>query len=168
MTVGVGDLTRTSAEPSTETWVCVIGKPDLSKVGSSSAFALIPPSTTTVAPIIEKVFAHLRSELATASARREMSSAMLRQNLLICRSTSNSTPPQQMGRISLSCVGDRFCLSVCAREIDDDHHLISEVAKYGGYAKDPNLRERRSAGATRRSTGCVTLDATLHSKETVP
>jgi hypothetical protein len=31
----------------------VIGNPDLSKAGSSSAFALIPPSTTTVAPIIE-------------------------------------------------------------------------------------------------------------------
>jgi len=46
MTVGVGDLTRTSAEPSTETWVCVIGNPNVSKAGRSSAFALIPPSTT--------------------------------------------------------------------------------------------------------------------------
>jgi len=54
MSVGVGDLSRTSAEPSTETWVCVIGNPNLSKAGSSSAFALIPPSTTTVTPIIKK------------------------------------------------------------------------------------------------------------------
>jgi hypothetical protein len=54
MSVGVGDLSRTSAEPSTETWVCVIGNPNLSKAGSSSAFALIPPSTTTVTPTIKK------------------------------------------------------------------------------------------------------------------
>jgi hypothetical protein len=53
MSVGVGDLSR-PAEPNTATWVCVIGNPNLSKAGRSSAFALIPPSTTTVAPIIKK------------------------------------------------------------------------------------------------------------------
>jgi hypothetical protein len=38
---------------------CTIGNPDLSKAGRSSAFALIPPSTTNVAPIIEKsLFTH--------------------------------------------------------------------------------------------------------------
>jgi hypothetical protein len=54
MSVGVGDLSRTPAEPNTATWVCVIGNPNLSKAGRSSAFALIPPSATTVAPIIKK------------------------------------------------------------------------------------------------------------------
>jgi hypothetical protein len=54
MSVGVGDLSWTPAEPSTATWACVIGNPNLSKAGRSSAFALIPPSTTTVAPIIQE------------------------------------------------------------------------------------------------------------------
>ncbi|WGD55217.1 hypothetical protein QA641_15850 [Bradyrhizobium sp. CB1650] len=54
MSVGVGDLSLTPAEPNTATWVCVTGNPDLSKDGRSTAFALIPPSTTNVAPIIEK------------------------------------------------------------------------------------------------------------------
>jgi hypothetical protein len=54
MSVGVGDLSRTPAEPNTATWVCVIENPNLSKAGRYSAFALIPPSTTTVAPIINK------------------------------------------------------------------------------------------------------------------
>src|SRR5260370_20852251 len=60
MSVGVGDLARTSAEPNTEALVCVIGNPNFSKAGSSSAFALIPRSTTTVAPIIENSSSHRR------------------------------------------------------------------------------------------------------------
>jgi hypothetical protein len=60
MSVGVGDLARTSAEPNTEACVCVIGNPNFSKAGSSSAFALIPRSTTTVAPIIENSSSHRR------------------------------------------------------------------------------------------------------------
>jgi hypothetical protein len=54
MSVGIGDLSRMPAEPNTATWICVTGSPNLSKAGRSSAFALIPPSTTTVAPIIKK------------------------------------------------------------------------------------------------------------------
>jgi len=72
MSVGVGDLSRTPAEPNTATWVCVIGNPNLSKAGRSSAFALIPPSTTTVAPIIEK---SLLTHTSVQSLRRLSSKA---------------------------------------------------------------------------------------------
>jgi hypothetical protein len=53
MRVGVGDLSRTPAEPNTATWVYVIGNPYLSKAGPSSAFE-IPPRTMTIAPITKK------------------------------------------------------------------------------------------------------------------
>jgi hypothetical protein len=72
MSVGAGDLSRTPAEPNTATWVCVIGNPNLSKAGRSSAFALIPPSTTTVAPIIEKSFL---THTSVKSLRRPSSKA---------------------------------------------------------------------------------------------
>jgi hypothetical protein len=72
MSVGVGDLSRTPAEPNTATWVCVIGNPNLSKAGRSSAFALIPPNTTTVAPIIEK---SLLTHTSVQSLRRLSSKA---------------------------------------------------------------------------------------------
>jgi hypothetical protein len=72
MSVGVGDLSRTPAEPNTATWVCVIGNPNLSKAGRSSAFALIPPSTTAVAPIIKK---SLLTHASVQSLRRLSSKA---------------------------------------------------------------------------------------------
>jgi hypothetical protein len=72
MSVGVGDLSRTPAEPNTASWVCVIGNPNLSKAGRSSAFALIPPSTTTVAPIIKKI---LLTHTSVQSLRRLSSKA---------------------------------------------------------------------------------------------
>src|SRR5260370_29415693 len=126
MSVGVGDLSRTPAEPNTATWVCVIGNPNLSKAGRSSAFALIPPSTTTVAPIIKKSLLTQPPFKVCEDypARREISSAMLRQNPLICRSTSNSIPPSSdLTHITFLC-GDRFRLFVRAYHIEVSHHLI--------------------------------------------
>jgi hypothetical protein len=74
MSVGVGDLSWTPAEPSTATWVCVIGNPNLSKAGRSSAFTLIPPSTTIAAPIIEKslpTYTSVQSLLRLSSKARD-------------------------------------------------------------------------------------------------
>jgi len=127
--LGVGDLTRTSAEPSTETWVRVIGNPNVSKAGSSSAFALIPPSTTTVAPIIDN---SLLMHTSVQSLRRLSSKA---------RDEFGYTAPgtsQYVGQhlnaiqphITFVCGRIDFaCPSVRASDIDVNHPLSGAVAK---------------------------------------
>jgi hypothetical protein len=106
--LGVGDLTRTSAEPSTETWVCVIGNPNVSKAGSSSAFALIPPSTTTVAPIIDN---SLLMHTSVQSLRRLSSKARDEFGYTAPEPLKMSVNSQtQFNLISLSCVGGSIWL----------------------------------------------------------
>jgi hypothetical protein len=124
MSLGVGDLSRTPAEPNTATSVCVIGNPNLSKAGRSSAFALIPPSTTTVAPIIKKACSRTPPFKACGDypARREISSDMLPElaNMSIDIQFNPSSP--DLTHITFLC-GDRFRLSVRAYCIEVDDHL---------------------------------------------
>src|SRR6267378_4631893 len=137
MSVGVGDLSRTPAEPNTATWVCVIGNPNLSKAGRSSAFALIPPSTTTVAPIIKKACSRTPPFKVCEDypARREISSAMLRQNPLICRSTSNSIPPRQHFPVwqSISVVRPRLYFIEVSDHLMERTELDSLKCNWYGY-----------------------------------
>jgi hypothetical protein len=50
VSVGIDELSRTPAEPSTETWVGVIGNPSFSKDGNSEPSAARPPSTINAVP----------------------------------------------------------------------------------------------------------------------
>jgi hypothetical protein len=61
VSVGIGELSWTLAEPSTETWVGVIGNPNFSKVGNSDASAVSPPSRTSVMLVIERSLRMLSS-----------------------------------------------------------------------------------------------------------
>ena len=58
-----GELSRTSAAPSTETWVGVIGNPSFSKFGNSEASAVSPPSTVSKVVVIEKSVRMFSGEL---------------------------------------------------------------------------------------------------------
>src|SRR5260370_33587707 len=130
MSIGIGDLSRTSAEPSTEVWVWVIGNRNFSNAGRSSAFALIPPSTTTVAPMIEN---SLLIHTSVQSLRRLSSKARdefgyaapgtLNMSIIICQSSS------KFDLISLSCVGGSISLvrPFWLLNIDVDYHLSGET-----------------------------------------
>jgi len=48
----------------------VIGNPNFSKAGSSSAFALIPPSTTTVAPNQKSLLMHTSVQKLAAAVQQ--------------------------------------------------------------------------------------------------
>src|SRR6266850_7940605 len=111
MSVGVGDLSRSLAEPNSN-----LGLRDWKSESFESwtFFSLRVDSTKhddCCAEIIKQsllMHASVQSLRRLSSTARDQFGYMLRQNPLICRSTSNSIPPRQiLTHITFLC-GDRF------------------------------------------------------------
>jgi hypothetical protein len=62
VSVGTDELSRTSAAPSTETWVGVIGNPSFSNEGNSDPSAVSPPSK--INAVLERSVRMFSSQLA--------------------------------------------------------------------------------------------------------
>src|SRR5205814_4397192 len=91
VSVGIDELSRTSAGPSKEAWIPVIGNPNFSKTGNSEASAVTAPNTTITVLVIESNLRMLSSIYLNLFAALAKQDSVCARSLMHCRNRPGGT-----------------------------------------------------------------------------